>query len=50
MPTIGAFFGIVIRMYYDDHAPPQFHHRDDPRRDWLLAEAHQPLAQIEPLE
>ena len=25
MPTISTFFGIVIRMYYDDHAPPHFH-------------------------
>ena len=25
MPAISAFFGIVIRMYYDDHAPPHFH-------------------------
>ncbi|MBI5546177.1 MAG: DUF4160 domain-containing protein [Deltaproteobacteria bacterium] len=25
MPTISVFFGIVIRMYYDDHAPPHFH-------------------------
>lgn len=25
MPTICAFFGIVIRMYYDEHAPPHFH-------------------------
>jgi hypothetical protein len=25
MPTISTFFGIVIRMYYDDHAPPRFH-------------------------
>lgn len=25
MPTISRFFGIVIRMYYDDHAPPHFH-------------------------
>ncbi len=25
MPTLSAFFGIVIRMYYDDHAPPHFH-------------------------
>jgi hypothetical protein len=25
MPTISAFFGIAIRMYYDDHAPPHFH-------------------------
>ena len=25
MPTISQFFGISIRMYYDDHAPPHFH-------------------------
>ena len=25
MPTLSVFFGIVIRMYYDDHAPPHFH-------------------------
>jgi hypothetical protein len=24
MPTLSIFFGIVIRMYYDDHAPPHF--------------------------
>jgi len=23
----GRFFGIVIRMYYNDHAPPHFHVR-----------------------
>ncbi|WP_088307292.1 DUF4160 domain-containing protein [Novosphingobium sp. B 225] len=25
MPIISIFFGIVIRMYHDDHAPPHFH-------------------------
>lgn len=25
MPTISMFFGIVVRMYFDDHAPPHFH-------------------------
>ena len=25
MPEISRFFGIVIVMYYDDHAPPHFH-------------------------
>jgi hypothetical protein len=25
MPTICEFFGIIIRMYYDDHNPPHFH-------------------------
>jgi hypothetical protein len=25
MPEISRFYGIVIRMYYDDHNPPHFH-------------------------
>lgn len=25
MPTICSFLGIVIRMYFDEHAPPHFH-------------------------
>jgi len=25
MPTIARFYGIEIRMYYKDHAPPHFH-------------------------
>jgi len=86
MPTISEFFGIVIRMYYDDHNPPHFHvfygeyeaqlsidtlevikgklskralalvlewaaeHRNELREDWRLAELHQPLDKIEPLE
>jgi hypothetical protein len=25
MPTISQFFGITIRMYFDDHPPPHFH-------------------------
>ena len=27
MPEISRFFGMVISMYYDDHAPPHFHVR-----------------------
>ncbi len=27
MPTISEFFGILILMYYEDHAPPHFHAR-----------------------
>lgn len=86
MPTISHFFGIAIRMYYDDHAPPHFHayygdnaaiieietfriregklprraralvlewaaeHRDELLEDWRLAEEHQPLNSIAPLE
>jgi hypothetical protein len=25
VPEISRFFGIVIRMYFDDHPPPHFH-------------------------
>ncbi len=25
MPTISMFYGIIIRMYHDDHNPPHFH-------------------------
>ena len=25
MPEISRFFGIIIRMYYDDHDPPHLH-------------------------
>lgn len=27
MPRISSFYGIVITMYFDDHAPPHFHAR-----------------------
>ena len=27
VPEISRFFGIIIAMYYDDHAPPHFHVR-----------------------
>ena len=27
MPTIAAFYGILIQMYYHDHEPPHFHVR-----------------------
>ncbi|MCF6147457.1 MAG: DUF4160 domain-containing protein [Candidatus Kuenenia sp.] len=25
MPEISRFFGIIIRMFYDEHSPPHFH-------------------------
>jgi len=25
MPSISVFYGIIIRMFFDDHAPPHFH-------------------------
>jgi hypothetical protein len=27
VPEISRFFGITIRMFYDDHLPPHFHAR-----------------------
>jgi hypothetical protein len=27
VPPISEFFGIVVTMYYNDHAPPHFHAR-----------------------
>jgi hypothetical protein len=27
MPTICSFYGISIRMFFNDHAPPHFHAR-----------------------
>jgi len=25
LPVVSAFFGIIIRMYYEEHEPPHFH-------------------------
>jgi hypothetical protein len=25
MPEISRFFGVVIKMFFDDHNPPHFH-------------------------
>ena len=25
MPTISAFYGLIIQMYFREHAPPHFH-------------------------
>ncbi len=27
MPTISSFFGMLIQMFWNDHAPPRFHCR-----------------------
>ena len=27
MPEISRFFGIIVRMFYDDHPPPHIHAR-----------------------
>ncbi|HTY24518.1 MAG TPA: DUF4160 domain-containing protein [Desulfomonilaceae bacterium] len=25
MPVLSIFFGVIIRMYYEEHSPPHFH-------------------------
>ena len=25
MPVVSRFYGVTVRMYYNDHAPPHFH-------------------------
>jgi hypothetical protein len=86
MPTVSQFYGIAIRMYFDDHPPPHFHayygsdsakidietlqvsegklrrrtlalvvewaaqHREELLENWRLADAHESLNPIEPLE
>ena len=35
MPEICRFFGIVIRMYYDDHNPPHFHAEYGDDEAWI---------------
>jgi hypothetical protein len=40
MPEISRFYGIVIRMFFDDHPPPHFH---------VHYGAHEALVDIETL-
>ncbi|MFH1908442.1 MAG: DUF4160 domain-containing protein [Chloroflexota bacterium] len=35
MPEICRFFGIIIRMYYDDHNPPHFHAEYGDDEAWI---------------
>jgi hypothetical protein len=35
MPEICRFFGIVIRMYFDDHNPPHFHAEYGDDEAWI---------------
>lgn len=38
MPTVSEFYGILIRMYFYDHAPPHFHARYAGREATFLIE------------
>ena len=44
MPEVSRFFGMVIQMYYNDHAPPHFHVRYAGQRALIAIET---LALIE---
>lgn len=44
MPEISRFFGIVIQMYADDHAPPHFHARYAGHAARIAIETHEVLA------
>ena len=41
MPTISSFYGILIQMFWNDHAPPHFH---------ALYAEHEALIDIQALE
>lgn len=63
MPTISTFYGIIIRMFFDEHAPPHFHTQTGIRacaglggiassellQDWDLCQQHQQPMKIEPI-
>ena len=44
MPRISEFFGIVISMYYNDHAPPHFHARYAEHEAEIVLDSHRLLA------
>lgn len=60
MPTLSIFFGIVIRMFYDDHPPPRRAlglvldwaelHQHELRDNWVRGQEHDALSPIAPLE
>lgn len=38
MPEISRFYGIVVFMYYNDHAPPHFHVRYSEQKAVVMIE------------
>jgi hypothetical protein len=38
MPELSRFYGIVIKMYYNDHNPPHFHAKYD--RDQMIVDVN----------
>ena len=43
MPAIARFYGIVIAMFFNDHAPPHFHARYGECRGRVSIETGKPL-------
>jgi len=65
MPTVCVFYGIYIRMYYDDHIPAHFHvyygdyalvqewsdiNKPALLDNWRRCLHHEPLLMLDPLE
>lgn len=44
MPRVSAFYGIVIALYYNDHAPPHFHAIYSPREAQIRIDTLEVLA------
>jgi hypothetical protein len=52
MPEVSRFYGIVIKIFYDDHNPPHFHaeaHQPELMVAWERARQLQPPGRIAPL-
>ncbi len=54
MPEISRFYGIVIKMFHNDHHPPHFHaehggDQDEFRHVWEQARNQEPLDHVDPL-
>ena len=43
MPRVSEFYGIVIAMYYNDHAPPHFHAKYGEHEATFRIDPHEPL-------
>ena len=46
MPTICVFYGIFVKMYWNDHAPPRC---EELTENWQLCESKQQPKKILPL-
>jgi hypothetical protein len=47
MPEVSRFYGIVIKIFYDDHNPP--HYQEELGVAWDRASRLQPPGKIQPL-